>query len=138
MKVKAKFILIISLLLFSPVLSCQIKYNDAQFATIMRSVKNGTFSELLPLTQNKMTRLLNTDQASILCIGLYLYKNGKVKEAKTMFKFGQINASHPFNTICEEKLFYICQDDEKILLLDKKITELKLKEKKTKKDEKEK
>jgi len=117
-------------------LACEAKYNDVQFASIMRSVKNGTFSELLPLTNNKMARLVKTDEASILCIGLHLYRSGKVDEATEIFKFGKNRCKEPFNTICAEKLFFISSDAEKVLLIDEKLDKLKTKLKKAKKNSK--
>lgn len=116
------------------ILSCEGKYSDAQFASIMRTVKNATFSELLPLTNHTMSRLLKTDEASLLCIGLHLYKSGKVDEAVQIFKFGHENCAEPFKTICYEKLFFISSDAEKVVMLDRKITDLKTKLKKTKKN----
>jgi len=103
----------------------------------MRSVKDRSFSALLPLTEKKMNLLLNTDEASILCIGLYLHKYERIEDAKKMFRFGISNCKEPFNTICGEKLFYISNDKEKIVLLDEKINNLKNKMKKLKKNEKE-
>ncbi len=111
---------------FIPViLSCQNKYSPQDFAYLMRSVKSGSFSELLPLTNKKMKSLLKTDEASVLCIGLHLYKNDKAEEAKDMFKFGVLNCKEPFKTICYEKLYYVSSDEEKIELLDEKIKNLR-------------
>lgn len=110
---------------FVPViLSCQNKYSPQDFAYLMRSVKSGSFSELLPLTNKKMKSLLKTDEASVLCIGLHLYKNDKAEEAKDMFKFGVLNCKEPFKTICYEKLYYVSSDEEKIELLDEKIKKI--------------
>ena len=117
MKAYLKLLLSFFCFFASCFLSCQTKYNDAQFATIMRSVKDRSFSALLPITEKKMKLLLNTDEASILCIGLYLHKYERIEDAKKMFRFGISNCKEPFNTICGEKLFYISNDIEKIVLL---------------------
>lgn len=136
MKIYLKLFLSFFCFFASCFLSCQTKYNDAQFATIMRSVKDGSFSTLLPLTEKKMKLLLNTDEASILCIGLHLHDGGKIEDAKRMFRFGISSCKEPFNIICGEKLFYISNDLEKIALLNEKINSLKLQMKKLKKTEK--
>ncbi len=125
MKTRLKLIFFIVFFLSIFILSCERRYNEAQFASIVRSAKSGTFSEILPLTNSKMVRLARTDEASILCIGLHLYRCGKVDESVQIFKFGSENCREPFKTICGEKLFFVSSDAEKVVILEEKIATLK-------------
>jgi len=136
LKLQLKLVLLIAFFLIFSTLSCEKRYSDEEFASIIRTVKDATFSKLLPLTNQKMSRLIKTDEASLLCIGLHLYKRDKVDEAVQVFRFASENCAEPFKTICYEKLFFVSSDAEKIVMLDRKIDDLKEKLKKTKKNAK--
>ena len=102
-------------------LACQTRYSSSDFATIIRDVKLKDFSNILPLTDKKMKRLLKTDEASLFCIALYLKDSNLLEDAKTMLKFASLNCKEPFNTISKEKLYELSNDEERILLLQERL-----------------
>ncbi len=137
MKRSIKLLFSIFILSFFTFFSCHAKYSDSEFANIVLKAQEGVFSPLLPLTTKKMKRLIQTDEASLVCLGLYLYQGEMEEDAKKMFRFASINASKPFSTLAKEKLFYISSDEEKVFLLDEEIEELVALQKESVKEPKE-